>query len=140
MRFPSPACSNVPAQRQVLLHVLLHQGIIRHLRAVIGFYAESKFIHHSAVRFHVFVIQSEHARGKNTTETRCLLDDDHRLIGAGRGDGSSDSGRRPTDDNDVVSICLLRGRCLSVRALPIGLGHEGKGKKVDEEGVQFHFC
>ena len=107
---------------------------------MIGFYAESEFIHHSAVRFHVFVIQSEHARGKHPTKARSLLDDDHRFIGPGRGDGSGDSGRRPTVDNDVVSICLLRGRCLSIRALPKGLGHEGKDKNESEEGVQFHFC
>ena len=140
MRLPGPACSYVPAQWRVLPHMLLHQGIIRHLCAVIGLYTESKFIHHSAVCFHVFVIQSQHTGGKHPPETRSLLDDDHRFIGAGRGDGRGDSGRCTTNDNDVVIICLLRGRSRSFRALPKGLGHEGTKKKEDEEGVSFHFC
>jgi hypothetical protein len=73
---------------------------------VIGFYALAEFVHNTAVRFHIFVIQSQHARRKHTTENGCLLDNNHRFIGAGCGDGCGDSGRSTTDDNYIVVTFL----------------------------------
>ena len=48
MRLPSPTFGNIPVSR-VVFQMGLHQRIICHLAAMVGFYALAEFLHHSAV-------------------------------------------------------------------------------------------